>query len=139
MKIIIHSLCCRAIFHTDCDESTSSGIVQEHAVTEDKSQTLIECLHCHQKGIILKGTPFHTNVCAEEIPEDFDDFLSQCKPMSKAMKSYLDDLAEGVEVDLNEVLLGFSECPQCTNKLLTNVSGSVLVCLACGYTLVMTQ
>ena len=104
MEINIHRKCCRGMFHADCEVSKFGGIVQEHALMDDSSKTLVECLHCHQKGIVLKGTPFHTNVCIEEIPEDFDELLSQCKPLSKTMIDYLKNLGEGVEIDLNEAL-----------------------------------
>ena len=34
---------------------------------------------------------------------------------------------------------GFSECPRCSEKSLTDVSSCAVACLCCGYTLVMTQ
>jgi hypothetical protein len=61
MIIKIH----RGIWHRDCPENKwNSGICKE--IEHDKEKTLIECLHCGQKGRIPKGTPFQSEICIED-------------------------------------------------------------------------
>ena len=45
----------KPVFHVDCKKSNYGGICQ---VNGDD----IECVHCGDKGTIIKGTPFNCDV-----------------------------------------------------------------------------
>ena len=61
MKILINN----GIWHKDCPENKwNSGVIKELERGEDK--TLVECLHCGQKGYIHKGAPFRAEVTIED-------------------------------------------------------------------------
>lgn len=54
----------RCIWHIDCPENPhNSGVVDDYPSEGDK--TPVECLHCGEKGFILRGTPFDAPFFAE--------------------------------------------------------------------------
>jgi hypothetical protein len=58
----------RGIWHTDCEKNPwKSGVCKELEDDKKNGTTLIECLHCGQKGRIPHGTPFGVKVCIEGV------------------------------------------------------------------------
>jgi hypothetical protein len=54
----------RATWHTDCPENKhKSGIVKEGLW--DGDHLPVKCLHCGEEGLVLRGTPFDVEFCAE--------------------------------------------------------------------------
>ena len=67
MKLVIQKFP-RCIWHIDCPENKyNSGAVKDFPAEGDT--TPVECLHCGQKGFILRGTHFDAPFLAET-PED---------------------------------------------------------------------
>lgn len=63
MRLIIQKAP-RCIWHIDCPENKyNSGVVKDHPAKGD--ETPVECLHCGERGTILRGTEFDVPFLAE--------------------------------------------------------------------------
>jgi len=58
----------RGIWHIDCSKNEwNSGVIKELKYNVKTKKTLVECLHCGQKGYIPDGTLFKVKVCIEDL------------------------------------------------------------------------
>lgn len=67
MKIVIQ-VPPKAIWHKDCPKNKfNSGVISILNNDDTEKRSLVECLHCNQKGYLPYGTPFNAEIMIEDI------------------------------------------------------------------------